>query len=149
MIKMPKLQPIQIPTKDKPFYTQFFIWIFSIRDWELIEDWFYTLRDGTRIVIPKGFVFNGASIPRPLWAILSPVGLLFIPSLVHDYAYQHNQLIQVDNHSNRSVYKPSGADRAFWDLIFLDIGMDVNGVASVNLLAWAALRIKDKLLPVK
>ena len=141
MIEMPKLQPIQIDTKGKPLYMQIFIWIFSIREWKLIEDWFYTLRDGTKIVIPKEFLFNGASIPRPLWAILSPVGLLFIPGLIHDYAYQHNKLIQVDEQGNQSVYKPPEARRAFWDKKFLEIGMDVNGVAIVNVLAWIALRI--------
>lgn len=79
MLEMPNLLPIQIPTKGEPLLKQIFIWIFSIRDWKLTDNWFYTLRDGTKIVIPKGFIFNGASIPRPLWAILSPVGLLFIP----------------------------------------------------------------------
>ena len=64
------------------------VWIFEVRKWELMENWYFTLNDDVQIVINKGFVFDGASIPRPLWAFLSPVGLLLIPGLIHDYGYK-------------------------------------------------------------
>ena len=38
-----------------------------------------------RIVIPAGFEFNQASIPRILWPIVPPSGLGKVPPLVHDY----------------------------------------------------------------
>ena len=66
-MKMPKLVPIPIKTREKSIFLRIWRWITSIRKWQLIEDWEFQLPDnGPTIVIPKGFVFDGASIPRPL-----------------------------------------------------------------------------------
>lgn len=95
---MPKLIPIQIKTRDKPFLIRIWRWITSIRKWELSEDWEYKLpEDEPVIVIPKGFVFDGASIPRPLWGLLSPTGLLLVPGLIHDFAYRYDYLWALDS----------------------------------------------------
>ncbi|HEA65793.1 MAG TPA: DUF1353 domain-containing protein [Desulfobacterales bacterium] len=52
-----------------------------------MEDWHYNGFD----LIPKGFIFDGASIPRCLWWFLSPVGLLLIPGLIHDFDYRYGK----------------------------------------------------------
>lgn len=36
----------------------------------------------------KGFIFNGASVPKMLWGILDPAGEAFEASCIHDYLYQ-------------------------------------------------------------
>ncbi len=140
MLNMPKLHPIPIETKNQPFYIRLWRWITTIRKWELLEDWQYTLRDGTSILIPQGFKFDGASIPRPLWGLLSPVGLLLIPGLIHDYAYKFDELIAVTGQGDRVPYKPQ-AGRNFWDRLFLDVAIDVNGFALIDTLAWAAISL--------
>ncbi|MDR1451057.1 MAG: DUF1353 domain-containing protein [Helicobacteraceae bacterium] len=38
------------------------------------------------IEVPAGFVFDGASIPRPLWTIFAPHEYL-TSSVTHDYGY--------------------------------------------------------------
>ena len=140
-MKMPILQPLPIKTKEAAnFIYRFVIWILSIRQWRVCEDWHYTLRDGTDIVIPKGFTFDGASIPRPLWMFLSPTGLLFIPGLVHDYAYKYNKLLSVDSKGNLIDYQAE-AGKAYWDKVFREIGIDVNGIAVIDFLAWVALAV--------
>lgn len=41
------------------------------------------------VTVPAGFITDLASIPRPLWSILSPRYSLFIaPAIFHDYLYQ-------------------------------------------------------------
>ncbi|QJT70956.1 hypothetical protein GR7B_00158 [Vibrio phage vB_VcorM_GR7B] len=35
--------------------------------------------------IPKGYVTDGATVPRPLWSIFPPVGLYFEASTLHDW----------------------------------------------------------------
>ncbi len=42
------------------------------------------------LIIPAGFVFNGASIPRLLWTLLglAPHGVMDGPALPHDFIYQ-------------------------------------------------------------
>lgn len=44
-----------------------------------------------KIVIPAGFVFDGASIPRITWTLLglTPHGDMDGPALPHDYIYHH------------------------------------------------------------
>ena len=85
---MPILQPIPIPTKNRCFFARILVWLVESRKWKLVKKYRYKMRDGTVLVIPKGFEFDGASIPRPLWPLLSPTGLFLIPSLFHDYAYK-------------------------------------------------------------
>lgn len=89
-LEMPVLEPLPIAT-EKHGLT---VWMHSVRRWTLEKDWEYPLpKSGAEdktvtIVIPKGFQFDGASIPRPFWGILHPSGLLLIPALVHDFAYR-------------------------------------------------------------
>lgn len=42
-----------------------------------------------KILIPAGFTYDGASIPRFLWNIIDPLDLSEAAALVHDYLY-HN-----------------------------------------------------------
>jgi len=52
------------------------------RSWLILEDW------GTPYgTVLKGFTSNGANIPRLLWSIMSPAGILFEASILHDYFY--------------------------------------------------------------
>ncbi len=60
---------------------------------ELLEDWTIDLADGLRIVVPKGFVTDGASIPRILWPIIPPFGPLLEGAILHDFGYQHGYLL--------------------------------------------------------
>ena len=95
-VGMPVLIPIPIPTKDLPWYMALFNLLFYRRDFWLGEDFPYRLPTGEDIMIPEGFIFNGASIPRTFWAVLNPIGLLLIPGLLHDYAYRFQCLLAPD-----------------------------------------------------
>jgi len=139
--KMPNLKPIPIPTKVyKKHVNRHAVWLCESRRWQLSDNWTYELEDGTRIVLPQGFEFDGASIPRTFWALLSPIGLLLIPGLIHDYGYKYDQLWQID--TNNQVV-PYGKDRGkkFWDKLFLDTGNRVNGIRVANWVAWLAVTL--------
>ena len=138
MFEMPKLQPIPIKTKDVHYIVRLWRWITTIRKWQLLNDWKYTLPDGTEIIVPEGYIFDGASIPRLLWGIISPVGLLLIPSLIHDYAYEFDQLIGINEEGERFTYQ-QGAGRSYWDNLFKEVAFDVNGIALTSFLAWLAV----------
>jgi hypothetical protein len=142
---MPKLAPLPIRTKGKSPFVRTLRWLFTVRKWELQENWQYQLpRVGREarpiIVIPKGFICDGASIPRPLWALLSPTGLLLIPGLVHDFAYRFDYLWAV-RPSGPYKYPHGNAGRAFWDDLFWRVGKDVNGMLVIDCLAWVALSL--------
>ncbi len=58
---------------------------------ELAED-FKIRIDNQLILIPKGFKFDGASIPNFVWAILDlkPTdSQMLVPSLVHDFLFTY------------------------------------------------------------
>ena len=67
--EMPHMKPILIPTKGKGFWGGILLWLLTVRTWELAKDFKYEL-DGTKYVIPEGFVFDGASVPKFLACLL-------------------------------------------------------------------------------
>ncbi len=138
---MPALRPVPIPTKNhKTVIHKLVVFIFDVRKWELMENWHYQLDDTVELIIPKGFRFDGASIPRPFWAILNPVGLLLIQGLLHDYGYKYNQIWQLTSDGQIVPYQ-KGAGKDFWDNLFKQVGKDVNGFFLINIIAWLAVAI--------
>ncbi len=142
---MPILQPILIKTKDAVWPVALWRWLTTIRKWRLVEDYGFILSNGAMIEIPKDFEFDGASIPRIFWMILSPTGLLLIPGLLHDYAYRHNCLLMwarneeiVNNRIQVRAYCNVG--RAYWDRMFREEAIRINGFYLINYVAWIALR---------
>ena len=85
------------------------------------ENWEYDLPDGRRVLIPKGFVFDGASIPRLLWFFLSPTGLLLIPGLIHDFGYRYDY-IWVVGEDGRICKQDQAMGQDYWDEVFYSVG---------------------------
>ena len=131
----PELQPIAIKTKGKGFWKGILMWLLSTRNWEVKKDWKYNI-DGTEYVIPAGFVFDGASIPKFLRTFFSPVGVLLIGGLVHDYAYKYKTLLEVNKKKTMGELTQKRADE-----IFRDINIVVNGFYTMNYLAYWSLRL--------
>ena len=132
---MPKLQPVPIATKGKGFWKGIVMWLLSTRNWVLTEDWKYNI-DGEEYVIPSGFQFDGASIPKFLRTFFSPVGVLLMGGLVHDYAYKYKTLLKKNKKDTMGVLTQKRADD-----IFRDINIIVNGFYTMNRLAYWSLRI--------
>ena len=132
---MPVLQPVQIKTKGKGFWKGIVLWLLSTRNWILKEDWKYNI-DGTEYVIPAGFQFDGASIPKFLRTFFSPVGVLLIGGLVHDYAYKYKTLLKKNKKDTMGEITQKKADE-----IFRDINIIVNGFYTMNRLAYWSLRL--------
>ena len=61
------------------------------RQWRLIGDWEY---NGIRV--PAGFITDGASVPRILYWLFEPTGVLFLPAIVHDYFYATQQISRAE-----------------------------------------------------
>jgi len=131
------MKPIKIPTQGKGFLAAVFMWLLGVRHWEIVEDFFFEV-NGVEYVIPKGFTFDGASVPKFLATFLSPVGVLLIGGLVHDYAYKYEGLKPVSDadHVLLHTYGQKSADK-----LFRDINIEINGFYFLNYLAYFALRI--------
>ena len=131
---MPKMMPIPIATKDKGFWRGIFLWLLTVRQWEIYEDFYFTL-EGEDYKIPKGFQFDGASVPKFLAMWLSPTGVLLMGGLVHDYGYKYSTLMKKDG-TNIGL-----KNQAYMDKRFRDICIEVNGFKFLNYLAYWALAV--------
>lgn len=73
---MPVMQPLPMQKGD------------AHRCWMIVKDWELNCKPlGIIFFIPKGFIFNGASVPRVFSNIFPATGYLFLGALVHDYMY--------------------------------------------------------------
>jgi len=132
---LPTMKPIPIKTKGKGFFKMIIMWLLGTRNWEIANDFTYTL-NGKKFVIPAGFKFDGASIPKFLHTFLSPVGVLLMGGLIHDYAYKYQTLLRENKKDTLGVISQKRADE-----IFRDINIEVNGFYLMNYLAYWSLRL--------
>ena len=132
---MPQMKPLPIKTKGKGFFKGILLWLLGTRQWEIANDWEYVL-NGNKYVVPAGFKFDGASIPKFLHTFLSPVGVLLMGGLVHDYAYKYETLLRANKRDTLGKISQKRADE-----IFRDINIEVNGFYVMNWLAYWSLRL--------
>ena len=133
---MPKMSPLPIETASKGFWKGVWLWLMGVRQWEIAEDWKFEV-NGQKHVIPKGFQFDGASVPKFLATFLSPVGVLLMGGLVHDYAYKYATLLK-DTKKRPNIGPMTQKDA---DILFRDICIEVNGFKVLNYLAYWSLRL--------
>ena len=111
---MPKMQPVPIATASKGFWGGILMWLLTTRKWQICEDFHYSLK-GEDYVIPAGFEFDGASVPKFLATFLSPVGVLLMGGLVHDYGYKHATLKKKDGTSIGPQDQKKSETRHSWE----------------------------------
>ena len=135
-IRMPSFSPVRIPTKGLP-------WIkkvkhaFGRRQWIMDHDYLLYLPWLDRVIlIPAGFTFDGASVPRVFWPILDPVGILLIGSIFHDFGYVYGHFL---NEDGEKIFVDES--RAFFDEQIRKINNYVNGTFFLNEAAWGILRL--------
>ena len=78
---------LNIKTAGKGFWGAIWMWITGTRHWEVADDWSFTI-EGQKYIIPAGFKFDGASIPKFLHTWLSPTGVLLMRYFAHADAYK-------------------------------------------------------------
>jgi len=74
--QMPRIIPLRLRPED------------STRRWKFTKSWYFYFKPlDITFFIPRGYIINGASIPGWAQGIMSPVGFLFIGSILHDFFY--------------------------------------------------------------
>jgi hypothetical protein len=132
--EMPHMKPIRIPTDGRGFWKSIWCWFWEVRQWEIAKDWHFEV-NGEKYVIPKGFQFDGASVPKFLASWLSPTGILLAGGLVHDYVYKYTVLLNKDKKGCSMSFTQKQADQ-----LFRDINIEQNGIHVLNWAAYLALR---------
>jgi hypothetical protein len=110
---------------------------FKPRQWEIMEDYELKVPWHERpLCCPKGFIFDGASVPRVFWPIMSPTGTMFLAGLFHDVGYRYNCWFDI-NYNQRQI----DAGKSFFDSQFEQIGTFVNDANVAPNIAWFGLVI--------
>ena len=97
------------------------------QDWSkcrLLSPLSYITRDRWIVAVPKGFVTDGASVPRVLWNIFPPWGEYARAAVVHDWLY-HRQIVS----------------RKRSDKIFLEAMADIGCPRRVRYTMWSGVRL--------
>lgn len=56
--------------------------------WIIEQEIIVELSDGSKLIIPKRFKTDFATIPKIFWSILPPIGRANLAFIIHDYLYQ-------------------------------------------------------------
>jgi len=117
--------------------------------WELKKDIIIEQMylNGEKLKIQEGFLFDLASIPRPLWTLIAPFELSIIAPLVHDFLYVNKGQLFIKNNiisDECDECKPFQITREQADSIFLSHMRDENigkikshlAFQAVNLFGW-------------
>jgi len=139
---MPRMSPLQIETKGLPWWVGWWIWLKTTRKWILDEDWYFFIASlNISIKIPKGFIFDGASIPKLLRMFFSPVGILLLPGIIHDFGYKYMFTWRVNDITGETSKFLEGYTRRDWDKLFRNVAIQINGFEVLNRAAHLALFI--------
>jgi hypothetical protein len=65
----------------------------------------YVAKIPEKLVIPAGFRFDLASIPRVFWWLIAPFELGIVAPLVHDYLYRTGGLGRLARHAADDVFR--------------------------------------------
>ncbi len=107
----------------------------SLRTWRLLEDYSYDYQ-GCTLTARKGFSFDLASVPRPLWWLIAPNELSILAPLFHDLLYAYGG--RLPDESDIRPYRTF--TRRETDDLFLHL-MEVEGVPRWRrLAAYSAVR---------
>ena len=126
-IHFPKVRAIYEPPKKRTLPRRIFKFLTYRRKWEVQEDYIiWSDKIGEYVFIPKGFIFDGASVPKILYSIYSPNGILLLGAAPHDLGYRYQGLILVNQKDNALFFRPYSKD--WLDLIFDDFCSKESGL---------------------
>ena len=131
---MPKLQPFPIKTQKMPFLKKLWLLFTRRRQWQLVENWYYVLRNNHTIVIPKGFTFDGSSYPFLVWLFFSPTGLLLVPVILHDFCFKYGYLWGIQNGYVYKYRQEYGFMQ--WNSLIRRIGIERNQLSFIDYYIW-------------
>lgn len=139
---MPLVRPLTLEYLKKGRLQRFFCWLTYRRKWRLEEDFHFFCPVVNRwAVVPKGFEFDFASVPKAFHWLLSPTGLLLMASIPHDYLYRYGGLMVKETCQSTIGTEFLACTRQQSDLIFLKLGASHLGGSKTHRLAWFILRL--------
>jgi hypothetical protein len=140
---MPAVRALPIDMRHLSFFGKVLKLFTHKRKWEVMED--YCLRIpwlSIAVFVPRGFVFDFASVPRFFWPILSPTGVLMMGSIAHDMGYRYHGLLLAE--PNTRTVSFVSMEKEDLDSLLADITKSVCGLSFPGTLAKLALGLGGK-----
>jgi len=129
-------QPCQIK---KGFFSKIKRFLSFRRLWKTTQDYYcWSEYLGKFIFIPAIFLFDGASVPKLLYSIFSPMGLLLYGALPHDFGYRFKGLFIFNQ--NKQVVEFQEFDKKELDKIFCELNIQENGMKKSSKTATFSLK---------
>ena len=92
--------------KDYSLYTRLKVSPLPNKRWRLLEGFFYHADDGSTHTVGRGFITNGADVPRVAWSYQPPNDPDILPAVVvHDYYCKWKQYALADRLFLEIMYK--------------------------------------------
>jgi hypothetical protein len=153
--RFPAIRPLVQPNP-KSWLSRIRLFFTFRRKFEIVEDYVVWSEYLQKFVfIPKGFVFDGASVPKVLNSIYQSTGMLFYGASVHDHGYRYMCLVHVNKGTGELYvkhYPKSELDEIFRHLCAEESGLSTaSGVATFGLTlfgftGWGEARKNGKIL---
>ena len=88
----------------------------ATKNYEVVED--YTYDSGKyKITVPKGFIYDRASIPRIFWVLVDKDSLSNVAPLFHDYLYRQGGVLPENQVSPYRKFSRNDTDDLFLELM--------------------------------
>jgi hypothetical protein len=91
------------------------------------------------VLIPKGFIYDMASVPKLLNFIYKTTGLLLYGSISHDFGYRYNCLLHVNELTGHVYIKEYSKHKL--DVIFEHLNTEESNLSVASFIARVALSI--------
>lgn len=125
-VHFPVIQALPTVIEDS-FFKEMWNFLTYRRKWKVKEDYCLWVPAIARwVFVPKYFIFDGASVPKALYGLFSPNGMLLLGALPHDFGYRYQGLLHVDHKGYLffQSYTKNELDSIFCDLCIFESGMD-------------------------
>ena len=137
-IVFPIIQAVKIEKQKKAFKNLLKFGAFR-RRFRVVKDYFcWSEYLNKTIMIPKDYIFDGASIPKILNGISNPTGVLFYGALPHDFGYDFHGLFLIEEKCD--IYFQRFSKKEL-DTIFKTMCTQESGMKSASFTGTAALTL--------
>jgi len=134
-IPEPVIQRVEVDYGMSGWWEKTWVYLTTPNQFRIKWDWKFTL-NGKQLMIKRGFIYDGASIPPFLRPFMTSFGPLHRGSIPHDQGYRCRYLYDWEG---RRVFE--GEDRKFWDDMFRDISAETSQLKGLAGIAWVGVRL--------
>jgi hypothetical protein len=136
----PVMSPLRLNINDKNFLTEFISWRLERRHFRMREDWCVWVEHlQLWVKIPKGFVFDCASVPKAFHSFINSIDALFYGSILHDFIYRTGQLIVCTDDNYGVWYLKNNINKSEADKIMFKFSSQMESLEVPNTIAVTVL----------